>query len=66
MQRKHGIEANSDVSIIDGGSVLVTVRAMKESDYQKVRDVWVNTKGFKIRLIDDGQDRICRFFRRNL
>lgn len=65
MQRKHGIEANSDVSIIDGRSVLVTVRAMKESDYQKVRDVWVNTKGFKIRLIDDGQERICRFLRRN-
>jgi len=44
---------------------IITVRAMTEEDYDQVRHLWVNIKGFRIRSLDDSREAIVKFIRRN-
>ncbi len=41
------------------------IRTMMIEDYEKVRTLWDNIKGFGIRSIDDSYDGIERFLKRN-
>ncbi|WP_099466503.1 GNAT family N-acetyltransferase [Konateibacter massiliensis] len=41
------------------------IRTMKIEDYEKVRGLWDSIRGFAIRSIDDSQEGIERFLRRN-
>ena len=43
----------------------ITIRPMKEEDYDKVRELWQTIGGFGIRSIDDSREDIVRFIRRN-
>lgn len=43
----------------------VNIRAMKEADYPKVYALWKTIKGFGIRSMDDSQEGVTRFIRRN-
>ncbi|MBO5372337.1 MAG: GNAT family N-acetyltransferase [Lachnospiraceae bacterium] len=42
-----------------------TIREMVIEDYPKVYDLWMSIKGFGIRSIDDSEDGVERFIRRN-
>ncbi|MDL0103504.1 GNAT family N-acetyltransferase [Campylobacter felis] len=41
------------------------IRAMQESDYEKVYALWCEIKGFGLRSIDDSFENISAFLRRN-
>lgn len=41
------------------------VRTMTIEDYQGVHDLWMTIKGFAIRSIDDSQEGVERFLKRN-
>ncbi len=43
----------------------INIRAMKASDYGKVKALWEHMHGFAIRSIDDSEEGICRFLQRN-
>ena len=43
----------------------VSIRAMKEEDYDKVYSLWKTIKGFGIRSMDDSREGIKRFLKRN-
>ena len=42
-----------------------TIRAMTIEDYQGLRDLWMTIHGFGIRSIDDSQEGVARFLKRN-
>ena len=44
---------------------LFTIRAMEESDYEGVHDLWMTIHGFGIRSIDDSKEGVLRFLQRN-
>lgn len=41
------------------------IRTMKIEDYQEVHDLWMKIHGFGIRSIDDSEEGIARFLKRN-
>jgi ribosomal protein S18 acetylase RimI-like enzyme len=41
------------------------IRMMTISDYEKVYELWANTAGMGIRSLDDSEEGIARFLRRN-
>ncbi|MBR1477696.1 MAG: GNAT family N-acetyltransferase [Lachnospiraceae bacterium] len=41
------------------------IRAMKETDYDGLKALWMTIKGFGIRSIDDSRDGVMRFLARN-
>jgi ribosomal protein S18 acetylase RimI-like enzyme len=42
-----------------------TLRAMQIEDYEEVYALWMHTKGFAMRSIDDSKEKIARFLKRN-
>lgn len=44
----------------------ITIRSMTTEDYQAVRALWQSIRGFGIRSIDDSEEGVCHFLRRNL
>ena len=42
-----------------------TVRPMEESDYKGLKALWMTIHGFGIRSIDDSEEGVVRFLRRN-
>lgn len=45
--------------------VMITLRVMEEADYKKVKELWMSIKGFSIRSIDDSEEGVKKFIRRN-
>lgn len=43
----------------------IQIRPMTEADYKQVYELWMTIKGFGIRSIDDSEEGIIRFIRRN-
>ena len=43
----------------------ITIRPMQQSDYPKVYQLWKTIKGFGIRSMDDSEEGVARFIRRN-
>ncbi len=43
----------------------ITIRAMEEGDYDKLRALWMTIHGFGIRSIDDSREGVIKFLRRN-
>ncbi len=43
----------------------VVIRPMRMSDYEEVHALWMTIQGFGIRAIDDGEEDVERFIRRN-
>lgn len=41
------------------------IRAMTIDDYEQVRSLWLQIKGFAIRSIDDSREGVARFLERN-
>lgn len=41
------------------------IRAMAIDDYEQVRSLWLQIKGFAIRSIDDSREGVVRFLERN-
>ena len=41
------------------------IRAMTIDDYEQVRNLWLQIKGFAIRSIDDSREGVLRFLERN-
>ena len=41
------------------------IRAMTIDDYEQVRNLWMQIKGFAIRSIDDSREGVLRFLERN-
>ena len=41
------------------------IRVMKEEDYEEVYALWMGIHGFGIRSIDDSQEGVSRFLKRN-
>ena len=41
------------------------IRAMTVEDYEQVRNLWMQIKGFAIRSIDDSREGVVRFLERN-
>ncbi len=41
------------------------IRAMTLDDYEQVRSLWMQIKGFAIRSIDDSREGVVRFLERN-
>lgn len=41
------------------------IRKMKDSDYDKVHNLWLKISGFGIRSIDDSKEGVIRFIKRN-
>ncbi|MBP1586569.1 MAG: GNAT family N-acetyltransferase [Lachnospiraceae bacterium] len=42
-----------------------TIRAMEESDYPGLKALWMTIHGFGIRSIDDSEEGVVKFLRRN-
>lgn len=42
-----------------------TIREMTIEDYPKVYELWMSIKGFGIRSLDDSEEGVVRFIRRN-
>jgi ribosomal protein S18 acetylase RimI-like enzyme len=42
-----------------------TIRSMEESDYDGVHALWMTIHGFGIRSIDDSEEGVLRFLKRN-
>ena len=38
---------------------------MQEKDYEQVRELWMSIKGFSIRSVDDSEEGVLKFLRRN-
>ena len=49
----------------DNGLKNYTVRPMEESDYKGLKALWMTIHGFGIRSIDDSEEGVVRFLRRN-
>lgn len=43
----------------------VTLKPMREEDYDAVRALWLTIRGFGIRALDDSREDVARFIRRN-
>lgn len=43
----------------------ITIRPMQQSDYPNVYQLWKTIKGFGIRSMDDSEEGVARFLRRN-
>ena len=43
----------------------IIIRPMTEEDYQKVYKLWKTIRGFGIRSMDDSEEGVTRFIRRN-
>lgn len=43
----------------------MTIREMKENDYDQVYKLWKTIQGFAIRSIDDSRDGVAAFIKRN-
>lgn len=43
----------------------ITIRPMRQSDYPNVYQLWKTIKGFGIRSMDDSEEGVARFLRRN-
>ena len=43
----------------------ITIRPMQQSDYHNVYKLWKTIKGFGIRSMDDSEEGVARFLRRN-
>ncbi len=43
----------------------VIIRPMRMTDYEEVHALWMTIQGFGIRAIDDGEEDVERFIRRN-
>ena len=43
----------------------ILIRTMEPADYQKVRALWMKIRGFRIRSIDDSEEGVSRFLKRN-
>lgn len=43
----------------------ISIRTMEPEDYEAVHALWMTIHGFGIRTIDDSQDFVTRFIRRN-
>ncbi len=41
------------------------IRAMVEEDYEQIYDLWVTIQGLGLRSIDDSQEGVARFLKRN-
>ena len=41
------------------------VREMTQEDYKEIYSLWMKIKGFAIRSIDDSEEGVCRFLKRN-
>lgn len=41
------------------------IRAMEETDYEQVHNLWMKIKGFGIRSMDDSKESVSRFLQRN-
>lgn len=41
------------------------IRKMTSKDYNSVYNLWINTKGMGLNNLDDSEDSICRFLKRN-
>lgn len=44
----------------------ITIRTMKPDDYGSIYKLWCSVKGLGIRSIDDSEENIVRFIKRNL
>ena len=56
-----GMDKSVQVSAKEGYSI----RAMREEDYAAVHALWERIHGFALRSIDDSEEGIRRFIRRN-
>ncbi|MEG0962609.1 MAG: GNAT family N-acetyltransferase [Lachnospiraceae bacterium] len=45
--------------------IVITIREMKQEDYTGLYQLWKSVKGFAIRSMDDSEEGIKRFIRRN-
>lgn len=43
----------------------INIRTMKPEDYEKVHALWMTIHGFGIRSMDDSEDFVVRFIKRN-
>ena len=43
----------------------MTIRAMIIDDYEEVYALWMSSKGFAMRSLDDSRDGVARFLKRN-
>ena len=43
----------------------MTIRAMEENDYDKVKALWMSIHGFAIRSVDDSREGVAMFLKRN-
>lgn len=43
----------------------MVIRAMRQSDYELVYELWCEIKGFGIRSVDDSKENILAFIKRN-
>ncbi|MBQ4293176.1 MAG: GNAT family N-acetyltransferase [Lachnospiraceae bacterium] len=43
----------------------ITIRVMKEADYDEVHHLWEGIRGLGLRSIDDSREGVCRFIKRN-
>jgi ribosomal protein S18 acetylase RimI-like enzyme len=43
----------------------MTIRAMEEKDYDKVKALWMTIHGFAIRSVDDSREGVIMFLKRN-
>lgn len=43
----------------------IEICCMQEKDYEQVRELWMSIKGFSIRSVDDSEEGVLKFLRRN-
>ena len=60
--KQHG---DSILSKTDNTPIAYTIRAMETADYPKVKDLWLSIQGFCIRSIDDSEEGVAKFLKRN-
>lgn len=46
-------------------TISYSIRAMEVSDYSKVKDLWLSIQGFCIRSLDDSEEGVVKFLKRN-
>lgn len=65
MEEKETSGSNTSVPGACGEVPDIQIRPMAETDYKQVYDLWMTISGFGIRSIDDSEEGIHRFIRRN-
>ena len=53
------------MSNADNTAIEYTIRAMEIADYPKVKDLWLSIQGFCIRSLDDSEEGVNKFLKRN-